>query len=93
MRLVQPEIRRGSWWVLVTFEIKINGWADLTLRNQVSKYYARGNLVKYLKGLSEFEYAKVDTLKIIHEISKGMTYLHKQGVLHGDLKVQQLSGS
>jgi len=56
----------------------------------VSKYYARGNLVKYLKGLSDFEYAKVDSLKMIHEISKGMAYLHKQGVLHGDLKVQQL---
>ena len=93
MRLVQPEIRRGSWWVLVTFEIKIKGWADLTLRKQVSKYYASGNLVKYLKGLSDFEYAKVDTLKMIHQISKGMAYLHKQGVLHGDLKVQQLSGS
>jgi serine/threonine protein kinase len=77
----------------VTFEIKINGCADLTLRKQVSKYYASGCLVKYLKGLSDFEYAKVDTLKMIHEISKGMAYLHKQGVLHGDLKVQQLSGS
>ena len=68
-------------------------WADLTLRKQVSKYYARGSLVKFLKGLSNSEYAKVDTLKMIHEISKGMAYLHKQGVLHGDLKVQQLSGS
>jgi len=59
----------------------------------VSKYYASGTLVKYLKSLSDFEYAKVDTLKMIHGISKGMGYLHKQGVLHGDLKVQQLSGS
>jgi abelson tyrosine-protein kinase 1 len=48
--------------------------------------------VKYLKGLSDPEYAKVDTLKMIHEISKGMAYLHKQGILHGDLKVQQFSG-
>jgi tRNA A-37 threonylcarbamoyl transferase component Bud32 len=47
--------------------------------------------VKYLKGLGEIEYAKVDTLRMIHEISKGMTYLHKEGVLHGDLKVQQVS--
>lgn len=56
----------------------------------VSKYYARGSLVKYLKGLSDFEYAKVDTLKMIHEISKGMTYLHKEGVLHGDLKAANI---
>jgi hypothetical protein len=46
--------------------------------------------VKYLKGLSDFEYAKVDTMKMVHEISKGMAYLHKQGVLHGDLKVSSL---
>jgi abelson tyrosine-protein kinase 1/abelson tyrosine-protein kinase 2 len=64
---------------------------DLTLRQQVSKYYSRGSLVKYLKGLSGAEYARVDTLKTIHEISNGMAYLHKEGVLHGDLKVQQLS--
>lgn len=78
---------------LLPLKSKIKGWADLTLRKQVSKYYVSGSLVKYLKGLSDFEYAKVDTLKMIHEISKGMAYLHKQGVLHGDLKVQQLSGS
>lgn len=93
MHLAQSEIRRGSWWVLVTFEIKLQGWADMTLRKQVSKYYASGSLVKYLRGLSESEYTKVDSLKMIHEISKGMAYLHKQDVLHGDLKVQQLSGS
>lgn len=61
--------------------------SDLTLYKQVSKYYARGSLVKYLKDLSDFEYSKVDALKMIHEISKGMAYLHKQGILHGDLKV------
>ena len=47
--------------------------------------------MKYLKGLSDAEYSRVDTLKMIHEISKGMTYLHKEGVLHGNLKVQQIS--
>jgi serine/threonine protein kinase len=47
--------------------------------------------VKYLKGLSDAEYSRVDTLKTIHEISKGMAYLHKEGVLHGDLKVPQRS--
>ena len=73
---------------LLSCKIKIQGWADLTLRKQVSKYYASGSLVKYLRGLSDSEYTKVDILKMIHEISKGMAYLHKQGVLHGDLKVQ-----
>ncbi|KAI0295165.1 hypothetical protein B0F90DRAFT_1752414 [Multifurca ochricompacta] len=52
----------------------------------VSKYYPRGSLVKYLKGLSDAEGAKVDALRMIHEISKGMAYLHSESVLHGDLK-------
>jgi len=55
---------------------------------QVSKYYPRGSLVKYLKGLSDADAAKVDALKMMHEIAKGMAYLHKKGVLHGDLKVR-----
>ena len=55
---------------------------------QVSKYYPRGSLVKYLQGLSNVDAARVDALKMIHEISEGMGYLHKQGVLHGDLKVR-----
>jgi abelson tyrosine-protein kinase 1 len=55
---------------------------------QVSKYYPRGSLVKYLKGLSGTDASSVDALKMIHEISEGMAYLHKQGVLHGDLKVR-----
>ena len=55
---------------------------------QVSKYYPRGSLVKYLKGLSDTGDAGVDALKMIHEISDGMSYLHQQGVLHGDLKVR-----
>jgi abelson tyrosine-protein kinase 1 len=78
-----------QWFLVGTCDLwnQNQGLAVLTLRKQVSKYYARGSLVKYLKGLSDFEYAKLDTLKMIHEISKGMAYLHKQGVLHGDLKV------
>ena len=55
---------------------------------QVSRFYLRGNLVKYLRGLSDTDAARVDALKMIHEISKGMAYLHKHGVLHGDLKVR-----
>ena len=50
----------------------------------VSPYYSNGSLVKYLKGLSNT--TPVDFLKMIHEVAKGMEYLHEQGVLHGDLK-------
>ncbi len=28
-----------------------------------------------------------DLLKFMHEVAKGMAYLHSKGVLHGDLKV------
>ncbi|KAI0270447.1 hypothetical protein BC834DRAFT_922465 [Gloeopeniophorella convolvens] len=52
----------------------------------VSKYYPRGSLVKYLKNLSDAEMSRIDVLRMIHEIAKGMAYLHKEGVLHGDLK-------
>ena len=55
---------------------------------QVCKYYPQGNLVKYLKGLSKADAARNDAVKMIYEISKGMAYLHEQGVLHGDLKVR-----
>ena len=55
---------------------------------QVSQYYPRGSLVKYMQGLSNADATRVDVLKMIHEISKGMAYLHKQGVLHGDLKAR-----
>ncbi|PIL26596.1 transporter [Ganoderma sinense ZZ0214-1] len=50
----------------------------------VSPYYKCGSLVTYLKGLSSLD--SVDLLKMIHEIAKGMAYLHSKGVLHGDLK-------
>ncbi|KAA1466979.1 hypothetical protein DENSPDRAFT_63475 [Dentipellis sp. KUC8613] len=50
----------------------------------VSPYYSNGSLVSYLKGLESMIH--VDLLKMIHEIAKGMAYLHEQGVLHGDLK-------
>jgi abelson tyrosine-protein kinase 1/abelson tyrosine-protein kinase 2 len=56
----------------------------------VSKYYMRGSLVKYLNGLSDADAVRVDALKMIHEISEGMAYLHKQGVRHGDLKAANI---
>ncbi|KAF8268212.1 kinase-like domain-containing protein, partial [Lactarius quietus] len=56
----------------------------------VCKYYPQGNLVKYLKGLSDADAARIDAVKMIHEISKGMEYLHAQGVVHGDLKAANI---
>lgn len=44
--------------------------------------------MKYLKGLSDAEASRLDALRMMHEISKGMAYLHREGVLHGDLKVR-----
>jgi len=75
----------SEYFVLLELDMSV---VDLTLYQQVSKYYPNGSLVKFLKGLSDAEAARLDTLKMMHEISKGMTYLHREGVLHGDLKVQ-----
>ncbi|KZT05047.1 uncharacterized protein LAESUDRAFT_750759 [Laetiporus sulphureus 93-53] len=50
----------------------------------VSPYMKNGSLVSYLKGLPSLD--AVDVLKMTQEIAKGMSYLHGQGVLHGDLK-------
>ena len=44
--------------------------------------------LKYLKGLGHADPTRIDAVKKIHEISKGLAYLHGQGVLHGDLKVR-----
>ncbi|TFK79567.1 hypothetical protein K466DRAFT_570161 [Polyporus arcularius HHB13444] len=50
----------------------------------VSPYYKNGSLVTYLKSMPSLD--SVDLLKMIHEIAKGMAYLHSKDVLHGDLK-------
>lgn len=52
----------------------------------VSPYMKNGSLVSYLKGLPSLD--SVDLLKMMHEIAKGMAYLHSKGILHGDLKVR-----
>jgi serine/threonine protein kinase len=33
---------------------------------------------------------RVDLLRMMHEIAKGMEYLHSMGVLHGDLKASNV---
>lgn len=39
----------------------------------------------WLKGLRNGE--EPDLLRCMHQVAKGMEYLHRKGVLHGDLKV------
>ncbi|GJE89108.1 hypothetical protein PsYK624_052000 [Phanerochaete sordida] len=58
----------------------------------VSRYYQRGSLVRYIQRASNKEWRRIlddvgkGVLRMIHEIVLGMEYLHKQGVLHGDMK-------
>ncbi|KAI0092226.1 hypothetical protein BDY19DRAFT_587910 [Irpex rosettiformis] len=58
----------------------------------VSRYYERGSLVKWVKGLNQKVWDTVlddvgqGVLRMVHEIVRGMVYLHEKGVLHGDLK-------
>lgn len=54
----------------------------------VSPYMKNGSLILYLKGLPSLD--SVDLLKMIHELVKGMAYLHSRSVLHGDLKVHRI---
>ena len=76
------------WFLVSTFAFRARYFCKPTVYQQVSKYYPNGSLVKFLKGLSDAEATRLDTVKMIHEISRGMAYLHREGVLHGDFKVQ-----
>lgn len=51
----------------------------------VSPYCANGSLVTWLKGMRGRE--EPDLLRCMHQVAKGMEYLHRKEVLHGDLKV------
>lgn len=66
----------------------------------ISPYMNHGSLSDYLRraewnsrfatnssGLPHKYSQRPDLLGIIHDITKGMTYLHKHGILHGDVKV------
>ncbi|OCH89375.1 hypothetical protein OBBRIDRAFT_668393 [Obba rivulosa] len=50
----------------------------------VSPYLKNGSLPSYLRGTPSLD--GIDLLRMIHEIARGMAYLHGRGVLHGDLK-------
>ena len=51
----------------------------------VSPYCENGSLVTWLRSMRSGD--EVDMLRCMHQIAKGMEYLHNKGVLHGDLKV------
>lgn len=52
----------------------------------VSQFMRNGNLVDYLRGLKKPVQGALHR-RMVYEIAKGMAYLHRQGVIHGDLKV------
>ncbi|KAH8112737.1 hypothetical protein DFH11DRAFT_1606815 [Phellopilus nigrolimitatus] len=51
----------------------------------VSPYMKNGNLVDYLRAMKKPVEGAIQR-KMVYEIAKGMAYLHRQGVMHGDLK-------
>ncbi|KAH9900740.1 kinase-like domain-containing protein, partial [Cubamyces lactineus] len=54
----------------------------------VSPYLPNGSLASYLQGLSTLSLDEV--LKMLHQISEGMVYLHSKDILHGDLKASNV---
>ncbi|CCM02518.1 uncharacterized protein FIBRA_04620 [Fibroporia radiculosa] len=50
----------------------------------VSPYMKNRDLVSHLKKLPSLD--SINPFKMIHEITRGMAYLHREQVLHGDLK-------
>ncbi|KAA1466868.1 hypothetical protein DENSPDRAFT_831772 [Dentipellis sp. KUC8613] len=54
----------------------------------VSPYYEKGNLVTYLRNTPNVKNWRMR--RMIKEVAKGMAYLHREGVLHGDLKAANI---
>ena len=59
----------------------------------VSPYMRNGSLVAYLRThqVHRDPVPPVELREMVYEIARGMEYLHKQGVMHGDLKVRHIS--
>ncbi|KAG2050527.1 kinase-like protein [Suillus hirtellus] len=60
----------------------------------VSELYERGSLVEWLLTMARDDYAtprEVDQFRFISQIAGGMDDLHAQGVVHGDLKCENVS--
>lgn len=52
----------------------------------VSPYMSNGNLVSYLRNIKK-PIGGVMEKRMVYEVAKGMEYLHRMDVMHGDLKV------
>jgi hypothetical protein len=55
----------------------------------VTEYLERGNLAKFLSTHRE-DLSMVDLLRIIFQICEGIQYLHKNGIIHRDIKPQNI---
>ncbi|TFY55565.1 hypothetical protein EVG20_g9275 [Dentipellis fragilis] len=54
----------------------------------VSPYYDKGNVVTYLRNTPNVRNWRLR--KMIKEVAKGMAYLHRENILHGDLKAANI---
>ncbi|KAJ7145909.1 kinase-like domain-containing protein [Mycena epipterygia] len=59
-----------------------SSWFSLFM---VSPWMDRGNILGHLKDIG-----RDDVNRLLHEIAEGLQYLHSQGVVHGDLRGQNV---
>ena len=52
----------------------------------VSPFMKNGNLVDFLRSVKKPVDGAIER-KMVYEVARGMAYLHRMGVMHGDLKV------